>query len=68
MNTDYFFKLDGPSTRGATSQMRIANLTGFQDLVRNFGADPRAILERTTSIRRRSGIGSLRRLQSPWST
>jgi AraC-like DNA-binding protein len=47
MNTDYFFKLDGPLDSGpAERQMRIANLSGFQDLVRNLGADPRAILER----------------------
>ena len=47
MNTDYFFKLDGPLDSGPTErQMRIANLSGFQDLVRHLGADPRAILER----------------------
>ena len=47
MNTDYFFELDGPLDSVPTErQMRIANLTGFQDLIRNFGADPRAILER----------------------
>ena len=46
MNTDYFFKLDGPLDSGPTErQMRIANLSGFQDLVRHLGADPRAILE-----------------------
>lgn len=47
MNTDYFFMLDGPLDSGPTErQMRIANLSGFQDLVRHLGADPRAILER----------------------
>lgn len=47
MNTDYFFKLDGPLDSGPTErQMRIANLCGFQDFVRHLGADPRAILER----------------------
>jgi AraC-like DNA-binding protein len=44
--------------------MRIANLSGFQDLVRHLGADPRALLERhdidPLSMQR---PGSLRRLQ-----
>jgi len=46
MSADYFFKLDGPLDSLPTErQMRIANLSGFQELVRNLGADPRALLE-----------------------
>jgi AraC-like DNA-binding protein len=42
-----FYSLEGPlDPLPAERQMRTANLTGFSDLVRNLGADPRWILER----------------------
>jgi AraC-like DNA-binding protein len=47
MDNKHFFSLDGPlDSMPAPRQMRIANLAGFQALVRNLGADPIALLER----------------------
>ena len=47
MSADYFFGLDGPLDSLPTGrQMRMANLSGFRELVRSMGADPRALLER----------------------
>jgi AraC-like DNA-binding protein len=47
MQNNPFFALDGPlDSMPAPRQMRIANLAGFQTLVRNLGADPIAMLER----------------------
>src|ERR1700739_1650970 len=41
-----FYSLEGPlDPLPAEGQMRTANLTGFPDLVRGLGADPRWILE-----------------------
>src|SRR5215469_2725177 len=41
-----FYSLEGPlDPLPAERQMRTANLSGFSDLVRNLGADPRWILE-----------------------
>jgi AraC-like DNA-binding protein len=47
MGDNYFYSLDGPlDPMPASRQMRIANLSGFPELVRSRGADPIAILER----------------------
>ena len=47
MSDGSFYSLDGPLDSMPTAQqMRAANLTGFSELVRGLGADPRAILER----------------------
>lgn len=47
MATHDFFHLDGPlDSLPAEGQMRIANLSSFQGLVRRLGADPRTLLER----------------------
>lgn len=47
MSDGYFYSLEGPlDSMPVERQMRAANLTGFGDLVRKLGADPRAILER----------------------
>lgn len=47
MSDDYFFSLEGPlDSMPVERQIRAGNLSGFGDLVRQFGADPRPILER----------------------
>jgi AraC-like DNA-binding protein len=47
MTDGHFYSLEGPlDSMPVKRQMRAANLTGFADLVRNLGADPRLILER----------------------
>ncbi|AXQ30660.1 AraC family transcriptional regulator [Solimonas sp. K1W22B-7] len=47
MREGFFYSLEGPlDSMPVERQMRAANLTGFADLVRNLGADPRHILER----------------------
>lgn len=47
MSDGYFFSLDGPlDTMPVERQVRAGNLTGFGDLVRNLGGDPRRMLER----------------------
>ncbi|PPE74396.1 AraC family transcriptional regulator [Solimonas fluminis] len=47
MNDGHFFSLEGPlDSMPMASQMRAANLTGFGELVRGLGMDPRPILER----------------------
>ena len=46
MGESAFYSLEGPlDSLPAGGQMRTANLSGFSDLVRNLGADPRWILE-----------------------
>lgn len=46
MGDGSFYSLEGPlDSLPAERQMRTANLTGFSELVRNLGADPRWILE-----------------------
>lgn len=46
MGDPYFFSLEGPlDPMPVDRQMRTANLSGFSDLVRNLGSDPRSILE-----------------------
>lgn len=47
MSDGHFFSLDGPLDSMPTArQMRAANLTGFGEMVRSLGADPRGLLER----------------------
>jgi len=47
MTDGNFYSLEGPlDSMPVQRQMRAANLTGFSELVRNLGADPRAIVER----------------------
>ncbi len=47
MTDGNFYSLEGPlDSMPVKRQMRAANLTGFGDVVRNLGADPRSILER----------------------
>lgn len=47
MADNNFYSLDGPlESMPSERQMRIANLSGFSDLVRHHGGDPRGILER----------------------
>lgn len=47
MSDGYFFSLDGPlDSMPVERQIRAGNLTGFGELVRKLGADPRGILER----------------------
>ncbi|WP_428310107.1 AraC family transcriptional regulator ligand-binding domain-containing protein [Hydrocarboniphaga sp.] len=47
MSQSYFYALEGPlDSMPAERQMRTANFSGFSDLVRSLGADPREILER----------------------
>lgn len=44
---DFTFTIEGPlDTAPAQGQMRAANISGFQSLVRSLGGDPRRILER----------------------
>ena len=46
MGENHFFSLEGPlDSMPVERQMRTANLSGFTDLVRTLGADPRQILE-----------------------
>ncbi|HSW12938.1 MAG TPA: AraC family transcriptional regulator ligand-binding domain-containing protein [Solimonas sp.] len=46
MSDGYFYSLEGPlDSMPVERQVRAANLTGFAELVRNLGADPRWILE-----------------------
>jgi AraC-like DNA-binding protein len=46
MSDSIFYSLDGPlDSMPAARQVRTANLSGFLDLVRQLGADPRQILE-----------------------
>lgn len=47
MTDGHFYSLDGPlDSMPVKRQMRAANLTGFADVVRGLGADPRRILEK----------------------
>jgi AraC-like DNA-binding protein len=47
MGANNFYSLDGPlDSMPGSRQMRIANLSGFNPLVRRLGADPVALLER----------------------
>ena len=47
MTDGNFYSLEGPlDSMPVKRQMRAANLTGFGEVVRNLGADPRSILER----------------------
>ena len=47
MSEAFFYSLEGPlDSIPVGLQIRAANLTGFGELVRGLGADPRAILER----------------------
>jgi len=47
MSEGHFYSLEGPlDSMPLERQMRAANLTGFGELLRDLGADPRAILER----------------------
>jgi AraC-like DNA-binding protein len=46
-STDVFYSLEGPlDALPADGQMRAANFTGFSELVRRKGGDPRRLLER----------------------
>ncbi len=47
MSDGHFFSLEGPlDSMPMANQMRAANLTGFTELVRTLGVDPRPLLER----------------------
>jgi AraC-like DNA-binding protein len=47
MGDNYFYSLEGPlDSMPGDRQMRTANLSGFTDLVRGLGGEPRSILER----------------------
>ncbi len=46
MSEGYFYSLEGPlDSMPVARQIRAANLTGFGELVRNLGTDPRGIFE-----------------------